>query len=627
MFVSYLLRGLLLILVSVSPGLFHSLPVYALTIAAIGDSFASGEGNPDEPQRFDWLGFVKKGPVWTDRQCHRSHTAAPEKAAMAIADSLGQPLEFINLACTGARLDRGVLEPYDPETDNTHNPLPSQIDALRTRIGDRPIDILLISAGGNDVGFADIIKQCIKMDSLALVRRNNELCSRDPGVLAAIKHELGALPQKYDRLADQLKSMQIGQVMITEYPDPTKGANGSYCGENGNSRILFLHPLTAKWADHEIVFPLNAAVGAAAERHGWIRVPVQAWSTKQGYCAGNARWFRTEEDARNIQGPHELGLSFRDRLPPGFQFSLGSLHPNPAGHDGIARQILAAFVDAQALKSTQGLSLKPKLRYGHLDVFVVGHGGGAYWTHWNDEIWQPWGRIGGSGDTFPERSTIAPICRQPDQCDIFVVGNDGRVYTTYWNKEEGWHHTPYWTRIGNADNTFPVGSPVTAVTRKPDQIDLFVVGHNGGIYTTYWNPADGWTGNHNWFRIGGPSHTFPLKSTVAAIARKPDQLDLFVQGNEGAIHSIYWNPQDGWETGHTWFQIGGSGDTFPAGCNVTAVTRKPDQIDLFVVGHNGGIYTTYWNPTSGWNHVPVWLRLGSPQDTFPIRSPIGGIDR
>ncbi|MDF0676595.1 MAG: hypothetical protein P0120_20010 [Nitrospira sp.] len=211
----------------------------AFTIASIGDSFASGEGNPDEPQRFDSLGFVKKGPVWADRQCHRSHIAAPEKAAIAIANFLEQPLEFIGLACTGARLDHGILEPYDPDADDTHNPLPPQIDALRSTMGDRPIDILLISAGGNDVGFADVIKRCIKMDSLALARRNDELCSRDPGVLAAIKNELAALPQKYDRLADQLKTMQIRQVIITEYLDPTKGSNGSYCGENGNSRILF----------------------------------------------------------------------------------------------------------------------------------------------------------------------------------------------------------------------------------------------------------------------------------------------------------------------------------------------------------------------------------------------------
>lgn len=319
----------------------------AFTIASIGDSFASGDGNPDEPQRFDELGVsIKTGPVWADRQCHRSHIAAPEKAAIAIAGFLDQPLEFIGLACTGARLDQGVLEPYDPEnTDDSDNPLPSQIDALRSRIGNRPIDILLISAGGNDVGFADIIKKCIRMDLLALQQKNTKLCSRDPGVLAAIKNELAALPQKYNRLAGQLKTMQIRQVVITEYPDPTKGANGSYCGENGNSRILFLHPLTAKWAEHEIVIPLNAAVGAAAERHGWARVPVQAWSTAHGYCAGGARWFRTQEDARNIQGPYELGFSLRDGLPPGFQFSMGTLHPNPAGHDGIARQIVATFLE------------------------------------------------------------------------------------------------------------------------------------------------------------------------------------------------------------------------------------------------------------------------------------------
>ena len=36
-------------------------------IAAIGDSYASGEGNPHSPAQYDWLGFATRGAIWA--QC------------------------------------------------------------------------------------------------------------------------------------------------------------------------------------------------------------------------------------------------------------------------------------------------------------------------------------------------------------------------------------------------------------------------------------------------------------------------------------------------------------------------------------------------------------------------------
>ena len=48
-----------------------------LLLVSIGESYASGEGNPDRAQRHDSFGFVKAGPVWQDKRCHRSTGAGP----------------------------------------------------------------------------------------------------------------------------------------------------------------------------------------------------------------------------------------------------------------------------------------------------------------------------------------------------------------------------------------------------------------------------------------------------------------------------------------------------------------------------------------------------------------------
>ena len=70
----------------------------------------------------------------------------------------------------------------------------------------------------------------------------------------------------------------------------------------------------------------------------------------------------------------------------------------------------------------------------------------------------------------------------------------------------------------------PRNSVVTAVSRNPNQIDLFVVGNDGGIYSTWWNPAEGWDLNHNWFPIDliGTNYTFDSAIT-------PEQVNILLE--------------------------------------------------------------------------------------------------
>lgn len=333
----------------------------ALVIASIGDSYASGEGNPDEPQRFDTFGFVKRGPVWTDRQCHRSQVSGPSMAANELARVFNQPLTFIGLSCTGAQTGTGLLRPYDPETDDEHNPLPPQIDQLKSAVGTGKIDLLFVSIGGNDIGFGNLVKNCIIVDGAELIGNAGTLCRNKQEVLDALQTNLEHLPGNYDALAQQLRTMNIGAVLITEYPDPTKGSNGQYCGEGGNSRILFMHPETVRWAYNSTIVPLNSAIHTAAAKHGWIVVPTMAVYERHGYCAKDARWFVTEEESRFIQGPYELGFSERDRLPVG-SVSAGSIHPNRAGHEAYARQIVSTAMPHLAVAMGEDIDTQRKRR-------------------------------------------------------------------------------------------------------------------------------------------------------------------------------------------------------------------------------------------------------------------------
>src|SRR5438876_7791808 len=139
-------------------------------IVSIGDSYASGEGNPDIPQRFDHSGLtVTSGPKWEDRRCHRSEFSGPAQAALAIerADSLTS-VTFLSFACSGAQIDTGLTGGYAGAGGEHAAPwLLSQVDQADSAVKERPIDVLLIQIGVNDIGFDAILSKCRGIDSYA----------------------------------------------------------------------------------------------------------------------------------------------------------------------------------------------------------------------------------------------------------------------------------------------------------------------------------------------------------------------------------------------------------------------------------------------------------------------------
>lgn len=228
-----------------------------------------------------------------------------------------------------------------------------------------------------------------------------------------------------------------------------------------------------------------------------------------------------------------------------------------------------------------------------LDAFVVGTDGGAYTCAWEPAHgWRGWWRIGGA--TFPLGSMIGVVSRSQDHLDIFATDVSGRVLTAAWEPAftDGWHG--WWEVRGGRAKP---GAPVTAVTRSTDKLDIFVTGTDGGCYTAAWEPAfsDGW---HGWWRIRNAA--FPQGAYIGAVSRSQDKLDVFGTDSSWNVLTAAWEPAftDGW---HGWWQIRG-GRARPA-APVGAVSRNTDKLDVFVVGTDNTTYTAAWEPafTDGWH--------------------------
>jgi lysophospholipase L1-like esterase len=106
--------------------------VRQLIIVGLGDSYASGEGNPDVPTQwktaqapidsFEWLNpgssrtLVERGAKWLHDSCHRSFFSYQTFTALRLAaENPHRLVTFLHYACSGAEIFDGLVAPqYRP---------------------------------------------------------------------------------------------------------------------------------------------------------------------------------------------------------------------------------------------------------------------------------------------------------------------------------------------------------------------------------------------------------------------------------------------------------------------------------------------------------------------------------
>lgn len=236
-----------------------------------------------------------------------------------------------------------------------------------------------------------------------------------------------------------------------------------------------------------------------------------------------------------------------------------------------------------------------------------------------DGDWEP------AGGYFPAGAEVCAVSRRPGQLDAFVIGNNGVVFTSSWTRAEGWSGAQDdWWPIGG---DFASGASLAAVARTPDHLDVFHRAKNGTVYSSAWTPQDGWSGaDGEWWQIGDPVvATMPFgpaltrMPTVSAVARRADRLDLVTTGANGFVYASAWSPGEGWSP---WSPIGGG---FPGNAPVSMVARTPDTLDVFATDDTGVVRTSSWSPESGWSGADGdWSRIGG---WFPAGAPVATVAR
>ncbi len=371
---------------------------------AMGDSYAAGEGNPErgiadpsKPDDFSGLSWGNDTSNWipiagatqeADRlTCHRSDQAGAPKAQRALeALYPGVTFKLGFTACSGATTNDLLHDGYTgPGTriealkGNARVPQPAQIDRIRTFKNQQAgqLDAVYMSIGGNDIGFGEIISDCLFPFDVT------------PGGCktkweALIPQKLETLGANYRALDDAIRD-KLGNMPIlrSDYPNPLH--NGSnlqdppVChGDDfaAHGEVGFGAPddfLKNNLSTEEAVFAfgLASAMNSVMNRGdapSWTRVPAPT-SSGRGLCTG------TPSFNLNSAGLHRQG---HDMDVPLFVVSGGLLHPNDRGYEGYAASIVGSLRPLVDARVKTGLGAPTGVRIGaavrDLDITL----------HWND---------------------------------------------------------------------------------------------------------------------------------------------------------------------------------------------------------------------------------------------------
>ena len=252
-----------------------------MLIAGIGDSIAAGEGNPDRPVALSDEGFcfrrflggarseyyrpgragfngdrtceapatpgvqqdwAKLGARWLSQACHRSLYGYQLRTALAIAvENPHAAVTFLPLACTGATIETGMLNPTRArETNcaaaNCPTTVPGQLAQLQQQLAaarrnnkDRALDLVLLTVGANDIDFSGLVANVI-------IDAPTERTLVGRGVIASVEDGEAALtrklPRDFARLRAALKPIlggNLSKVVFVSYGNPVLRADGSPC--------------------------------------------------------------------------------------------------------------------------------------------------------------------------------------------------------------------------------------------------------------------------------------------------------------------------------------------------------------------------------------------------------------
>jgi lysophospholipase L1-like esterase len=177
----------------------------------------------------------------------------------------------------------------------------------------RDIDAVLLSVGGNDVGFSKVIFNATAEDWLTRIGLwwKKRIATPEEAKELAKKELSDRYQILADRFRDDLQIKNPSRIIIMQYPNPTGDESGNFCGHNReeHNKAHTLHPRLffegsspayveekdSKDIANIMIPALNGAIEKATKKHGWTLAKAPDFSG-HGWCATGEYKENPEDD-------------------------------------------------------------------------------------------------------------------------------------------------------------------------------------------------------------------------------------------------------------------------------------------------------------------------------------------
>ncbi|MFD7586098.1 glycosyl hydrolase family 18 protein [Kitasatospora sp. NPDC059811] len=345
-------------------------------VVSMGDSYISGEGGR-------WAGNANASPsgdVWgTDRKdgcgggqdcvygatsyeggnrCDRSDVAPIMSAVFG-----GIPRERrFNIACSGARTEHIIDKAYQGEAP--------QAEQLARLAKDYDVKTIVVSIGGNDLGFSDIIRDCVQRYWVGVFSGTCNSGSPDtslqekPGQTTPLQEKLEKTREGVHNALQKIRSVMTDagytsedyELVLSTYPNPLPRSTQMQYGfpTRYTTGGCPFRNADADWARDELMPDLTAALRAASLETGASLLNVEDAFAGHELCNQNAKQ-ATSGNSRANPLP-EADAEWVRWIPYQFDMSKGwlwgsqgdkqeAVHPNAYGQKALGA-CLTAFAAA-----------------------------------------------------------------------------------------------------------------------------------------------------------------------------------------------------------------------------------------------------------------------------------------
>ncbi|WP_405489423.1 SGNH/GDSL hydrolase family protein [Streptomyces sp. NBC_00096] len=302
-----------------------------LSYVALGDSYSAGS-------------FVRP---WNADGCGRSDQDYPHQAARRLK------LNLTDVTCSAAEIRAGLLGPQS-ELKGPPSVAPPggwAVKPAQVRAVSAATDLVTVGAGGNSVGFAEIVETCAKRGLASFGTgtpctdhyTRGEAASGLDSRFTALEADFGVLLKEI-----RTRAPRAG-IAVVGYPAVVDEAAG--CGWGSWHQLGTVAKGDMPWLD-TMERRVNALLREQARRGGAVYVDTYASSTGHGVCAtGERRWMYGIKDSLTGPGDQSDPPSELCRSIPARGEACTVLHPNLRGATHQADLVTEALTGLGATRS------------------------------------------------------------------------------------------------------------------------------------------------------------------------------------------------------------------------------------------------------------------------------------